>query len=533
LIAGKKTVASVNGEPITLEEFRAESGSIQEGGADNSIPSRSNPGELLDRIIGARLIVQEARNIGLDELPEVKSSIDGFEKETLQNVLFGIRAGKIRKADKKAVERLYRDSIKEVELVAVFLEKEEEARKLEEEVKAGGVFEALVKQSIDSGEGRGGSKSEYHKFKLLTPEVAGAVAAMKKGQISPLIKIGKNHAMVKLLAVRFPENPDARKEAEMEALQEARIKSINAFVEDLKKKYVRVDEKLLEDLDYDSPEPGIDALRKDERILAKIKGEDPVTVAELSTALFRKFFHGTDKAAEKKRINRMKHGALEGILVKRVAIKEAKRTGVLQNRMYRNRVEEHRRDILFGTFFQRAIDPEIKMDEADLKAYMREHIGEFTSREEMRIESMAFSGKAYAEDAIEKLRKGSDFQWIRSNAEGRIDPGKDNNTLPFGDKPIATKELPEDIRKDVSGAGSGSYRLYSASGGIHYVLHIREVIPPAPLPFESVKSMIAKTVYAEKRKKAFEAYLEKLRGASDIKVFAAGKALEQALRGSR
>jgi hypothetical protein len=288
---GKPALARVNGETIFLDDLLKELSAIHEGAGDHKPVSRPDATALLDRMIDARLVVQEARNMGLDGLPEVKRAFETYERDTLRSMLFGRHVRDIRKPDKKDVDRLYREAVK---VASVLVEKEEDARKLEAKIRAGGDFGALARRMIDEGGAKGNAEGEYLKFRNLLPQVAGPLSTLKPGQVTPVLKIGDNYSMVKLLGVRFPEDPEAKRTAEEEALEAKRSAALKAYTEGLKKQYVKIDEKLLKELDFDSPKPGFEALLKDTRTVAEVKGEKPVTVRELSEALQKRFFHGVE-----------------------------------------------------------------------------------------------------------------------------------------------------------------------------------------------------------------------------------------------
>ena len=87
--------------------------------------------------------------------------------------------------------------------------------------------------------------------------------------------------------------------------------------------------------------------------------------------------------------------------------------------------------------------------------------------------------------------------------------------------------LPEELRKAVSGASPGDYRLYADPGNAYYVLDIRERIPSRPMPFESAKGVMEKKVHAEKLQSVVRDWEEKLRKASDVKIYATGEKLDR------
>jgi hypothetical protein len=71
-IEGKEAVATVNGEPITLDEFKRHVLSLHRETEGKETASRKESSGLLERMIDLKLIIQEGRNIGLDALPEVE-----------------------------------------------------------------------------------------------------------------------------------------------------------------------------------------------------------------------------------------------------------------------------------------------------------------------------------------------------------------------------------------------------------------------------------------------------------------------------
>jgi len=527
LVGGKPTLAMVNGEPVTLEEFDRALAGIHGGMTDNATQSRPNPSQLLDRLINARLVLQEARNIGLDELPEVRSAEKTFGEDTLRGMLYGYHVRNIGKPDKKDVEKRYREAVKEVKVTSILFEKEEDGKRLEAEVSAGGDFDELVQRMITAGEAKGSLEGQYLKFESLSPEVAKTVSSMKNGEVSPLMRVGNQFFLLKLVDIRFPKDPTARAQAEKDALQVKKTAALNSYTEGLRKKYVTIDRKLVDSLDYESSEPGFEKLLADDRTLAKVKGENPVTVGELSKALEKKFFHGAERAAGRKKLNPKKDQVLEEILNRRVTLKEAKREKLDRTEFYKTKTEEYRDGILFGAFVQKVIAPDVKVDEEELKGYYQAHIGEYTFPEMVRINGLVFSDRKEAEEAIEKLRKGADFQWLRANADGQVEAGKGKNLLEFGGQMLDATTLPEEVLKAISGASPGDYRLYADPGNAYYVLDIRERVPARPMPFESVKGMMEKKVHAEKLQSVLRDWEEKLRKASNVKIYATGGKLDR------
>ena len=206
------------------------------------------------------------------------------------------------------------------------------------------------------------------------------------------------------------------------------------------------------------------------------------------------------------------------MLYKRVFRKEAFRLGIDKTEGYKNKLKEYENSVIFGAFVQKAIVPDVKIMEDELKAYYNDHLKEYTFPEMMKIDSLVFANRNDAEEAIEKLRRGTEFQWLAANAEGQEDKNT-KGSLIFDGKSFTTKDLPEGVRKVISGANPGDFKLYASPDGHFYVLFIQGVIPSVPQPYEEVRKDIGNKVFNEKLKKLLEEFADKLRAVSEVKVY--------------
>lgn len=506
-VKGKKVVATVSGEPITLDEFNRELTLAQ---------GTSKP-ELLRRLININLIAQEAKRIGLDELPEIKNMVDAFSKVTLREELMERRVKDI-KADEKEIEKLYREWIKEWKVSSILLEKEDDAKKMAEEIKAGKNFDELLKQFVAEGKAKRGEQGEYLRVKDIDPQIVNVVSKMKVGSVSPIIPIKSGFVILRFEDVRYSEDPEAMKQAKDEALKRKKVLALNDYNNALIKQYAKLNQDVLNSLNYEAKTPGFEALLKDKRVIAEIRGESPITVGELSQHLKMQFYHGIESAIESKKLNSKKASALEEMVYKRVFRKEALRLGLEKTESYKGKVNEYEKSVLFGAFVNKVIVPDIKLKEEEMKDYYNRHIKEYTLPEMMKIYGLVFAKREDAEGAIERLRKGTEFQWLAANAEGQVDKNT-KGLLDFEGKLITTKDLPEGVPKAIHGARAGDFRLYESADGLFYVLAIQDVISPKPRSYEEVKEIVSKNVFDEKVRKALEDYVEKLRAVSDVKIY--------------
>ena len=521
IIDGELAVATVNDEPITLEEFNRAIAASHAARPGTKTAGRIDYSKIINRMINTRLVVLEARNIGLDDLPQVKKMVADYSRSNLIELLLEGYVKDI-KPDQDEVKKIYQEMVQERQVSSVRFAKEELAKNFQEKIKSGSSFEEAVKNAVDEGIAEEGVLGQYLKEKDLAPQIAQVVSKMEIGSTSPVVAIGgKGFIILRLEGKRFPEEEDAEamERARRQVLNQERVKAAKGYYQDLKKKYVRTNKELIDGLDYESEEPGFDNLLKDKRVIVEINGEQSVTVGELTEALKQKFFHGVERAIKAKEVNKSKDQVLEGILEKRILLKEALKKGIDRSDEYKNRIKDYEISAVFGAFVNKVIIPDIKLDQKELKNHYQKNVAKYTFPEMMRIKELVFGKKSDAVTAVEKLTAGTDFDWLSSNAEGQVD--KDTKgLLIFKGELLTVSSMPEGVQKTISGAKPGDFRLYESPEGYFYVLYIYHLLPGTPRPFESVKNDIAKEVFDDKVRKALEAYADQLREYYPVKIYA-------------
>jgi hypothetical protein len=175
---------------------------------------------------------------------------------------------------------------------------------------------------------------------------------------------------------------------------------------------------------------------------------------------------------------------------------------------------------MFGTFVEKVIAPDIKISMEELKKYYDDHLGEYTVRERIALGSLVFDKREDAERAIDTLRKGADFRWVQSNADGQVD----TNTLErlphlHGILEISER-LDARLRKALYGAVPGDLRLYESPEGKYYALLIQEVAPSQVESFDAVRENILEKVIVQKQNQAVTDWAQKLREVSEVKIYA-------------
>ena len=206
LIDGKETVAMVNDEPITREEYQQEISALhaqmseeKENAdqmaagkkADEKKPGRIDYAGLLKRMIDARLIVQEAKRIGLNDLPEVREEVENYSQKALRTLLMK-QAIKDVTPDERVVENLYEKAIREWKFESVLFPNEADAKHMETEIRAGGSYDKLADKAVAASKGKvkkGIIEGGYMKGSETMPAIGDALLTMGTGSVSPVISV--------------------------------------------------------------------------------------------------------------------------------------------------------------------------------------------------------------------------------------------------------------------------------------------------------------------------------------------------------
>ena len=520
VINGQPAVAAVNNEPITLKELKRAIAAAHTDRAENVKAGRIDYTDIMNRLINTRLIVLEARNMGLDQLPEIRDTLAEFHRQTLMKVLIEQVVDAVA-AEEDEVNRIYEDLVREWKISSILFKKQEDVERAREAIESGEDFNAVAEQYEASGRAEMSEEAEYLKNKDLTPTVARIVAGMKVGTISPIVSVGrKGYIIFRLEGSRIPaeEFPEERKKARRIARQESRVQAAKYYYSSLREKYVRVNQQLLTELDYESEAPGLNKLLKDKRVLAEIRGEKPITVAELSAAMEKHYYHGIERAIRQKEVNAKKEKILEDILQDRILVKDALRQDVDKTDLFKARVKQYEYSTIFGAFVNRVVRPEIQVSEDELESYYRDNLETFTTPEMIKVKSLAFDDRAMAIDALEKLNNGTDFNWMSTQVQDRS-PTSAAKSLGIDGKLITVRSMPEELRKSLSDVKPGDYRFYGSPGGPFYVLHVYYVVAPQPRPFAEVRKDIAEEIYNSKVKQTVESWANKLKEYYPVKIY--------------
>jgi hypothetical protein len=527
-------VAIVDDEPITIRDLTKRIASIHEGKVEGPTQARKDYANLLDRVITTKLIVQEARNIGLDELPAIASQIEEVSIKRLFASLVSSQLETVE-ADPVEVDELYRRLSRECLLTALTFRREEDALAFEEQYKADGDFDRIARRFIEEGRAAGEiDGGQYVKLKDLRPRIAQAAFDMEAGSVSSIFSSSGEFLLFHLHDTRFYEDAGVEEEARRRVLEPLQRKKADEYIESLIAEYATIDRRLLDEIDLERETTGylwareerpveFSKLLADQRVLATVKGEEPytVTAGDLAAAVKERHFHAIGEAAEGRKLNREKWPVLKDMLLKRAAVLEAARLGRDQSDEYLESMREYTSALLFEAFIKKVVAPDVEIGEDEVREYHREHVEDFSSPAMYRMKGLAFDAERDAQAALGKLRRGADARWVSANSPGQVDKENEAASV-FDNALLSLTAMPDELHEAAERARQGDALLYSSPEGYHYVVIIDKVFPAEAQPYEAARGPIAKILFQVKLEKLIDEWSEKLKEAYETRIFVTG-----------
>jgi peptidyl-prolyl cis-trans isomerase C len=180
-------VATINGQPVRLSEIEAMQQELPP--QYRKMPIEAVFPALLDRLVNAKLVVQEGKKNKVQEDAAYKKRLAFVEEQVLQE--FWIQREIARRVTPEKLKERYDERItampseEEVKARHILVATEDEAKALIAEIKKSGTFDKLAREkSTDKASGGEGGDLGWFKKTDMVPEFANAAFAMAKGGLS-------------------------------------------------------------------------------------------------------------------------------------------------------------------------------------------------------------------------------------------------------------------------------------------------------------------------------------------------------------
>jgi len=244
-------LASFGGQTITLGEFNQLWEEVPE-----DYKLELDKSMALDQMISEKLLIQEAKNMGLEEDSDVLEQIKKITEQILVQVLIEREIlDKIKINDEEILEyyEQNKDSFTEKEQVYLYnilLETEEEAQNVLEQLKAGGDFSEIAKEKSTGPSAAQGGDLGYLAKGTIILEIEEVIFALELEELSEVIKTDFGFHILKITEKK-PESVTSLEEVKEDIIQtllpDKQKEAFENLIEELKgKAEIEINEEALQ-----------------------------------------------------------------------------------------------------------------------------------------------------------------------------------------------------------------------------------------------------------------------------------------------
>ncbi|MBU4563040.1 peptidyl-prolyl cis-trans isomerase [bacterium] len=212
-------LASFEGQTITLGEFNQLWEQVPE-----DYKLQLDKSMVLDQMISEKLLIQEAKNMGLEKDNDVLEQIKKMTEQILVQALIEREIlDKVKVSDEEVVEYYTENKNdftekEQVHLFNILVETEEEAQDILEQLKAGGDFSEIAKEKSTGPSAAQGGDLGYLSKGTIIPEIEEVVFALEVEELSEVVKTDFGFHILKITEKK-PETVKALEEIKEDIIQ--------------------------------------------------------------------------------------------------------------------------------------------------------------------------------------------------------------------------------------------------------------------------------------------------------------------------
>ena len=234
-----QNIATVNGKPVSKASVDQLIAQVVKSGQQQRTPELE--AQVKDEVVLRTIFIQEAEKRGIPQSADFKLQMDLARQSILIRELFADYAKKNPVAEPEARAEYEKfkltNSGAEYRARHILVEKEDDAKALIAQIKAGGKFEDLAtKNSKDPGSAANGGDLDWANGNSYVPEFNAALAKLKRGEMtSDPVKTQFGYHIIRLDDTReatFPAFDDVK----TQILQRLNQQKLAAYQQELKEK---------------------------------------------------------------------------------------------------------------------------------------------------------------------------------------------------------------------------------------------------------------------------------------------------------
>jgi peptidyl-prolyl cis-trans isomerase C len=235
-----QNIAIVNGKPVPKSRVDVLMQQATRGGQQQATPDLE--ARVKEEAVVREIFAQEAEKRGMAANADFRSQMELARQTLLIRALFTEHQKKNPVTDDEAKAEYEKVKAQagtagstEYRARHILVEKEEDAKKLVQQINGGAKFDELAKKnSKDTGSAQNGGDLDFAKPDAYVPEFSKAMVALKKGQVSDPVKSQFGYHIIKLEDTREAQFPPFE-EVKPQVMQRLEQQKITQLQETLRK----------------------------------------------------------------------------------------------------------------------------------------------------------------------------------------------------------------------------------------------------------------------------------------------------------
>jgi len=507
-------LADVNGEPVTVRDLEEAFESTHQGHTV-LLAGAGAVRQFLDKTIDRRLLIQEARRVGLEDETDIRQAVAELTAERARDQLYKDEVTRPPEISEEAIQEAYKKMAQRYRVRHILTYTREDAEKAAARIRAGEAFGEVASQvSVSATAGRGGDLG-FVIWGILDPSLEAALETMQVGEVRGPIESDQGWNLLLL-----EEKVSVKERPELSARLRDRIKTTLSqratsrrsfqFFEELRSQWkVQVfDETLSEKNLLEGSNVGPDAEQAKQIVVAKA-GERTVTLADLRNRLNLEAARKLPRPWALRQIR----GTLDDMIFALLLEQEALRRGYAERPAIAREANKLENALLLDRLLGTIIYPRVQVTDEEVRAFYDQNPKSFTEPEAVRLEMIALEAEQDAEPLLRELQGGADFATL-ARAKS-----KDPVTAGVGGEVgwVVKGKVNPAIEAVAFSLKVGDVGLATAEKA-QFVLKLEERRPERLEEFDTVKERARQMLLTQRRQEEVKRWVTQLREASAISV---------------
>ncbi|MBI4843223.1 MAG: peptidyl-prolyl cis-trans isomerase [Nitrospirae bacterium] len=490
----QSVLAIVDGESITIDDVNYAL-AIEHRRENLSATEKLDIKGFIDSIIGDKLIIQEARRIGLDQYLEVKDKLKAYIlRESVVKLHEDEIVKKVNVSDEEILN-YYKDNYKRITYDIVELNTMEDALSILNRLNEGEDFKEIA-LTLPNYEAKDKERvSTFGSFDKLFQE---KISDLGTGEFSDVIELNNSFYIIKILG-REDAPPEKFSEAASHITKIIRNKKEddrgNEYLSELRAaSNIVIDNEILS---------SIKLLKGEDERDKWVNDTSPLVVLDGEIFTVKDFIFVLPPVVK----------ISNEVLIKNwIDRKIVDREALSRNYNLDPELSRYRDQVFKNVYIKEYVLPNINVSEDLLRNYYNEHLDNYMEPQRYRMQVITAETKESAEAIYDSLLKGADFAWLAKMRSTDVKTAEKGGNLGWQ----AISLLPKPLIEVIDSIEAEGISPVLSVDSVYAIYRVQEKAAPLVKDFNSVRQDVYRSYFAEQFKKSYNEYIEKLKSDAEI-----------------